>query len=73
MSTFEIAPPQPSRTGSSSNPSQSTSDSSRAPQPVAVIDIGSFVANYKKMVEVLYPLELVSSSILYVVRLVNDL
>lgn len=66
MSTHEIEP-RPAVGPDPSNPAPPDPSSISAPENV-IINIGSFVTNYNKMAEVLYPLELVSTSILYIVR-----
>lgn len=69
MSTHEIEP-RPAVGPDPSNPAPPDPSSISAPENV-IINIGSFVTNYNKMAEVLYPLELVSTSILYIVRWEN--
>lgn len=68
MSTSEREVVEPRAFSSSHPPASGPSSGPPPPNNVAIIDIGSFVANYNKMVGVLYPLELVCTAVLYVVR-----
>ena len=72
MSAKEIEPrlgfpPSPSPPPSA-HPTTNANGIDKAGTQNAVMDIGEFVGNYKKMMEYLYPMELIGHAILYIFR-----